>query len=387
MLPWKYVLVLCQFVLILQLLQEVGCNVFSNENAVFSLARTKDRLWCGLRDSRIGVWEWMDRAKEATQEEILEMTDGWVKEKDLIGNFGRVESLTPLPDLDRMLSGSSDGRLRVWSCDYLKCEKTIDCHTDSLTSICIWKSAGDVIVTGSLDGRIRLWSSDSLMPVNEVAKPTARTDGWDEVENYGIRSMAVLEQPYPIIAAGCLDGKIRIWNLDSLECERILDGHIRAVTCMCYSEGTLYSGSADSTVRAWNIESWDCEMVIEPENEIPEAVQSLNFIGERVFGMDSHDTSAMLIGTPGEIVVLAVPSFKEILRVSHGFQDSDKESDSDTHSFTYANPGISAILVEDISMRDRSTEGGRHIISGADDGLVRCFLFKDWTCDWSLHNS
>lgn len=63
-----------------------------------------------------------------------------------------------------------------------------------------------------------------------------------------------------LVAAGCSDGAIRIYNSDDLSplgCGAV-DAHVGAVTCLANDEqaqpGLLFSGGADGLVRGWKIE-------------------------------------------------------------------------------------------------------------------------------------
>lgn len=58
-----------------------------------------------------------------------------------------------LPD-DRIITGSTDNKLRIWNPDTLKCELIMKGHTDG---ICCIKINKDVIVTGSWDTTLQIW--------------------------------------------------------------------------------------------------------------------------------------------------------------------------------------------------------------------------------------
>ncbi len=65
-------------------------------------------------------------------------------------------------------------------------------------------------------------------------------------------------------ASGSDDGTVRIWNLRSGICERVLEGQLVPVISLAYnlSGDRLLAGSADSTVRVWNLETWECDRVL-----------------------------------------------------------------------------------------------------------------------------
>ena len=54
--------------------------------------------------------------------------------------------------------------------------------------------------------------------------------------------------------------KVRIWNVESGDCIKILEGHTNGVLGVSFSPNNQYvvSGSNDTTVRIWDVESGDC---------------------------------------------------------------------------------------------------------------------------------
>lgn len=61
------------------------------------------------------------------------------------------------------------------------------------------------------------------------------------------------------LASGSLDHTIRIWNLRTAECTRVLTGHSSAISTLeIQATGELVSGSWDKTLRIWNIEKCEC---------------------------------------------------------------------------------------------------------------------------------
>jgi WD40 repeat protein len=64
---------------------------------------------------------------------------------------------------------------------------------------------------------------------------------------------------------GWPDKTLRVWNLDSGQCTKILEGHTKPVTSLALSaDGRLaVSGSYDRTLRVWNLDSGQCTKVLE----------------------------------------------------------------------------------------------------------------------------
>jgi WD40 repeat protein len=97
-------------------------------------------------------------------------------------------------------SGSEDGTVKIWNVATGEEERTLEGHTDWLTSVVISK-----------DGTL--------------------------------------------IASGSLDKTVKIWNVATGEEERTLEGHTNSVNSVVFSnDGTLIaSGSWDQTIKIWNV--------------------------------------------------------------------------------------------------------------------------------------
>ena len=67
-----------------------------------------------------------------------------------------------------------------------------------------------------------------------------------------------------ILATGSQDSCIRLWNIESGERVKTLEGHRAPIWSLMYSPDgkTLVSGSADSTIRVWNAISGECLLVL-----------------------------------------------------------------------------------------------------------------------------
>ncbi|TKR73969.1 hypothetical protein L596_021204 [Steinernema carpocapsae] len=59
------------------------------------------------------------------------------------------------------------------------------------------------------------------------------------------------------IVSGLRDNTIKIWNRETLEMERVLQGHTGSVLCLQYDDHVIASGSSDATVRIWDVTTGD----------------------------------------------------------------------------------------------------------------------------------
>ena len=60
------------------------------------------------------------------------------------------------------------------------------------------------------------------------------------------------------MAAGSWDKTIRVWDAETLECLKVLEGHGEAVLALAVGDTFLVSGSYDTTVRFWDLATLRC---------------------------------------------------------------------------------------------------------------------------------
>ena len=111
----------------------------------------------------------------------------------------------------------------------------------------------DRVVSGSLDGTIRLWSVKS-----NICEDTFT---WSEsIKVHSVVPSAVGRY----IMSGCGDGYLRRWNIETRTCDLKAPGHVGPVYSVAASfDGKHFvSGGKDKTVRVWYIDellfSSDC---------------------------------------------------------------------------------------------------------------------------------
>ena len=100
-----------------------------------------------------------------------------------------------------------------------------------------------------------------------------------------VRSLACLGEGK--LASGSRDSTIKIWNIETGDCERTLEGHSGYVLSLAsLGDGRLASGSGDSTIKIWNIETGDCVRTLEGHSG---TVWSLAFLGDARLASGSKD--------------------------------------------------------------------------------------------------
>ena len=139
-------------------------------------------------------------------------------------------------------SGSEDCTLSLWSDN--KLVKVLKGHQKTVSCTAFTNDASKV-VSGSFDHSIRVWSLSDLKEIacllghsSYIKCVTTTTDGHRAI-------------------SGALDGSIIVWNIDSLTEEKRLQGHQRMIWCLTAWENYLVSGSWDNTLKLWDTEEWE----------------------------------------------------------------------------------------------------------------------------------
>ena len=176
----------------------------------------------------------------------------------------------------RLVSGSVDGTIRLWSLQRPVCEAVLEGHTDWLRCL---HARGSTVVSGSDDGTIRFWdlergscvkvlhtqgvnclqlfadvvfygSEDGLVLVVdcESGGELARLHGHTQPVN----GMAIWDEGDALVTCSG-DCSVRIWSLSTHECLRELRHHALSVNCLAVQASVLYTGSGDCTLQAVNL--------------------------------------------------------------------------------------------------------------------------------------
>ncbi|XP_049885240.1 F-box/WD repeat-containing protein 7 isoform X2 [Pectinophora gossypiella] len=171
---------------------------------------------------------------------------------------------------NRILSGSDDTTLKVWSAVTGKCLRTLVGHSGG-----VWSSqmVGDLVISGSTDRTLRVWNAKTGQCLKVLAGHTST-----------VRCMHLYQNR---VVSGSRDATLRVWSIPDGRCLRVLVGHLAAVRCVQYDGKVVVSGAYDYFVKVWNPETGECLHTLAGHTN---RVYSLQFDGIHVVS-GSLDTS------------------------------------------------------------------------------------------------
>jgi len=130
-----------------------------------------------------------------------------------------------------------DGKVRVWNFETGKVVRDYPIHRRRVRGL-QFSPDGATIATAAEDGSV------CLTPVAGGAS--------ERLPRVAAKAMSLTYLPGGMLATGCSDNAIRIWNPKTREEIKQLSGHTGSVGALAAKDGVLASGSYDASVRYWN---------------------------------------------------------------------------------------------------------------------------------------
>lgn len=117
--------------------------------------------------------------------------------------------------------------------------KTFKGHTNGVTCLQIWDDT--TLATGSYDNTIKIWDLESGQEIRTL-------DG----HTRGIRSLQMDEQK---LVSASLDGTVKFWNWRTGQLLSTLSSHTDGVISVHFQNEVIASGSIDHTIRVYNFQT------------------------------------------------------------------------------------------------------------------------------------
>jgi WD40 repeat protein len=288
----------------------------------------------------------------------------------LMSHTKGVNSVAFSPEGRRVISGSSDRKIRIWNAFNGREMAVLEGHTGSVQSVA-FSPDGRYIASGSRDGSVRIWDADDGLEVTVIRD---QGPGW-------VFSVAFSPDGQCVIF-GCSHRTLgfSMLNMNTV-CQTVeLEGHSKGVTAVafCRSGQRVLSGSLDKTVRLWDSRTYKQMVVWEGHTDY---VRSVAFSpdGElAVSGSDDRTVCVWNVLTGSRISTLTGHS--DCVRTV-AFAPDGKRVLSGSRDRTVriwpnirASAGKELILLEGRESHVNSavfSSHGQRVVTGSEDGAVR----------------
>ncbi len=153
-----------------------------------------------------------------------------------------------------VLSGSPDGRPRLWEVASGRCLKPMDAHGSELTAVGL-SPDGRWALAGSMEGSLRLWDVERGRTAHSYLGVTVPTRA------------ACLSSDARWVLSGSDDGMVRVWDVAGGRLVRVQEGHVSPVQSVAWTADGRFmlSGDTGGTIRLWDAASGACRQVIDDQ--------------------------------------------------------------------------------------------------------------------------
>eukprot|EP00899_Mesostigma_viride_P001770 jgi/Mesvir1/11594/Mv00007-RA.1 len=142
----------------------------------------------------------------------------------------------------RLLSGSSDSTIKVWSAEACALVAELTGHTSSVKALAVVSST---LFSGAFDHTIKVWDLSSYHCLD-----TLRRQG-------PVNALAVSADGGQLFSAE--GSAIMVWTIADLTCRIKLVGHHSSIWALAVTaDGHVASASGDRSVKVWHVESSRC---------------------------------------------------------------------------------------------------------------------------------
>jgi WD40 repeat protein len=211
-------------------------------------------LATGSFDQSIKLWSFV---LDAEEKEKLTC------QQRLTGHTGSIHALAAVPESQLLVSGSYDQTIKQWQLPSGDCLASSYDALGAIYAIALGSARSAIaaepveqfIASGGGDGRIVLWSLETGERLGGLAGNVS-----------SIESLAI-SLDGQTLAAGCVDGSLKLWQLDwnriqagqDIQPVRTFSAHTGSVKSLVFnaSDRTLVSSGADGTLKLWHPHSRD----------------------------------------------------------------------------------------------------------------------------------
>ena len=211
--------------------------------------------WLERHDPKTWWFRKLGRPKEIMRNACLRVLEGHTSE---------VHSVALCADGRRAISGDGCSTLRVWDLDTGACLRVLDAHSGPVTSVVVFAD-GHRALSGSSE-TLRLWNLETGACLHVLK---GHTDLVNSVAVFAGDHRAVSGSGGWFEDRATHDNTLRVWELNTGACLRVLDGHSGPVNsvAVCADGRRAVSASSDKTLQVWDLDTGKCLRVIEGHSE------------------------------------------------------------------------------------------------------------------------
>ncbi|XP_038064299.1 CMT1A duplicated region transcript 1 protein-like [Patiria miniata] len=178
-----------------------------------------------------------------------------------------------------VVSGGKDKVVKVWNFSTGKCLRTFK-HIHQVTAVAIH---GDTVVSGCEGGRVKLWSIKDACLIKMLYQSPKNTNRFGFINPHthqGPITSVKLDDWH--VVSGSRDGYALVWSAvgDHKRCVTALR-HPKEVLCLELSYLRVITGCEDGKLRIWNMLSGDCLRVMRG-NSRSDPIEDIYPCGERL---------------------------------------------------------------------------------------------------------
>ncbi|XP_066518169.1 telomerase protein component 1-like [Hoplias malabaricus] len=166
--------------------------------------------------------------------------------KSLVSNCDGISGCVFLGD-SAVGTTSYDGQVEVWDISSGCRTAHLNAHSNTITA-CDVSSDRKHFATVSLDSNLKVWSSQKRKQVASLLTP-------------GPLNCVKFDAEGGLLAVGCWDGAVRVWDFNTQEKYKTLSGHhssVRSVSFSPSSSSLLCSGDLNGEVLLWSLQGKAC---------------------------------------------------------------------------------------------------------------------------------
>ncbi|MEM6612814.1 MAG: CHAT domain-containing protein, partial [Cyanobacteria bacterium P01_C01_bin.72] len=241
-----------------------------------------------------------------------------------------VNSVAISNDGNYIVSGSDDGKVKLWDVKGQTLIHTFAGHKYDVNSVAI-SSDGNYIVSGGADYTVKLWDVKEQTLIHTFAG-----------HKYDVNSVAISSDGNYIVSGGA-DYTVKLWDVKKQTVVRTFEGHKYDVNSVTISSDGNYivGGSSTGSVKLWNIKGQTVA---------------------RTFNGHRHQIDSVAISRDGNYIVSG--------GADHTVKLWDVKEQTLIHTVEGHQASINSVVV---------SSDGNHIVSASSDRTVKLWSVKEQT--------